>query len=217
MPASAIELALFPLDVVLFPGAALPLHIFESRYRHMIADCVREDKPFGVVLVRPESEHLHELTYPIGTMAIISDLNELEDGRYDLMAVGMMRFRIVSQHRLKPYLSGIVEFFEDDSEPENMLQAAMMQARSLFGSYLNLVIDASDELDVEKGLPDDPEALSHFIAYFLDVHNEQKQRYLELTSTYERLQEEIRILRREVPFMRQILSSKLPQDRARLN
>src|SRR5690349_17439436 len=93
MSATAIELPLFPLSSVLFPGTAAPLHIFELRYRQMIVDCQQEGKPFGFVLAQPESEHLQEIPYSIGTIAEIRNLERLDDGRYTLMAVGT-RLRI---------------------------------------------------------------------------------------------------------------------------
>ncbi|HEY6286781.1 MAG TPA: LON peptidase substrate-binding domain-containing protein, partial [Ktedonobacteraceae bacterium] len=100
----AIELPLFPLDVVLFPGEDLPLHIFEPRYRLMINECYEQKKPFGIVLRRPNSEHLKEEPYSVGTMAEIEVLDRLEDGRMNLIARGLQRFRILDQHREKPYL-----------------------------------------------------------------------------------------------------------------
>src|SRR5581483_10418080 len=121
MSASAIELPLFPLNVVLFPGVVLPLHIFEPRYRQMIAECFQQKTPFGVVLARPESLPLQEEPYPVGTMAEIHNLSQLEDGRYVLMAIGVQRFRILSKHHLKPYLSGVVELYEDVVEPKHVL------------------------------------------------------------------------------------------------
>jgi Lon protease-like protein len=218
MSATAIELPLFPLNVVLFPGTVSPLHVFEMRYRQMILDCQREERPFGIVLARPESKHLHEKPYPVGTMVDISNLTRLDDGRYTFMAVGIKRFRIVSEHRERPYLSGLVEPFEDIAEPENELFTLTQQAYSLFGAYLGMLLEASEgDSDVDASLPDVPEDLSHFIAYFLDIQEEQKQHFLELTSTRQRLQEEIAILRREVPFMRQILARNVPDDLTRLN
>lgn len=218
MSATAIELPLFPLNVVLFPGTVSPLHVFEMRYRQMILDCQREERLFGIVLARPESKHLNEKPYPVGTMVGISNLTRLDDGRYTFMAVGIKRFRIVSEHRERPYLSGLVEPFEDIAEPENELLTLTQQAYSLFGAYLGMLLEASDDdTDVDASLPDVPEDLSHFIAYFLDIQEEQKQHFLELTSTRQRLQEEIAILRREVPFMRQILACNIPDDLTRLN
>jgi Lon protease-like protein len=217
MSTAAIELPLFPLNLVLFPGTVSPLHIFEMRYRQMIVDCQRDEKPFGIVLARPESEHLNEKPYSVGTMVEIRNLDRLEDGRYTLMAVGTKRFRIVSERRDKPYLSGLVELYEDDAEPERAWLPAMQQARDLFGEYLGMLLEASDDKNVEAHLPDEAEELSYFIAYFLDIQEERKQQFLELTSTRQRLQEEVAILRREVPFMRQILSKSLSEDLTRLN
>jgi Lon protease-like protein len=217
MSAAAIELPLFPLNLVLFPGTVSPLHIFEMRYRQMIVDCQRDEKPFGIVLARPESEHLNEKPYSVGTMVEIRNLDRLEDGRYTLMAVGTKRFRIVSERHDKPYLSGLVELYEDDAEPEHAWLPAMQQARDLFGEYLGMLLEASEDKDVEANLPEEAENLSYFIAYFLDIQEERKQQFLELTSTRQRLQEEVAILRREVPFMRQILSKNLSEDLTRLN
>ncbi len=217
MSANPIELSLFPLNVVLFPGTVLPLHIFEPRYRQMIAECQEHEKPFGVVLVRPDSQHLREETYPVGTIAEIRDLDRLADGRYTLMAVGVERFRIIDQHHEKPYLSGLVELYEDIPEAKQLLASSGRQAHDLFSTYLEMLLETADKGPIQASLPNVPEELSHFIAYFLDVPDEQKQHFLELTSTVQRLQEEITILRREVPFMRQMLSKSLADDRSMLN
>jgi Lon protease-like protein len=202
----AIELPLFPLNVVLFPGAELPLHIFEPRYRLMINECYEQEKPFGVVLAQPESENLQEEPYSVGTMAEIEALDRLEDGRMNLIVKGTQRFRILTQHRKKPYLSAIVERYEDIAEPKQLLIVHANHARNLFDSYLQILLEVVGKEQIEFNLPTDPEELSHFIAYFLDVQDEQKQRFLELTSTQQRLREEVDVLRKEVPFMREILT-----------
>ncbi len=128
----AIELPLFPLDVVLFPGEDLPLHIFEPRYRLMMNECIEQKTPFGIVLVRPNSEHLKEEPYSVGTMAKIDILDRLEDGRMNLIARGLQRFRILELHRQKPYLSGLVEVFEDQTEQDQTQTTYANQARELF-------------------------------------------------------------------------------------
>jgi len=204
MSTGAIELPLFPLNVVLFPGMVLPLHIFEPRYRQMITECRKEDKPFGIVLTRPESKFMREETYAVGTTAEIRELDELEDGRFILMAIGLQRFRILSRHHKKPYLSGLVEPYEDIPESPRRLASSAKQAQLLFETYLAMLLEAAGK-DTEVNLPTLPEELSYFIAYLLGAEDEQKQRLLELTSTQQRLQEEIMFLRREVPFMRQML------------
>ncbi len=210
----AIELPLFPLNVVLFPGEELPLHIFEPRYRLMIKECYEEEKPFGVVLVRPGSEFLQEEPYSVGTMAVIEALDQMEDGRMNLLARGSQRFHILSQHRERPYLSGLVEIYEDIAEPEQILRSYANQARELFVTYLEILLEVVGKEDIEFNLPTAAEELSHFIANFLDVQNEMKQHFLELTSTAQRLEGEIEALHHEVPVMRQMLSMS---DRFRLN
>jgi Lon protease-like protein len=242
MSTSAIELPLFPLNVVLFPGMVLPLHIFEPCYRQMISECRKEDKPFGVVLTRPHVgagvEHSggsgadgewrslpppvagelasakREDTYTVGTTAEIRELDELEDGRFILLAIGVQRFRILSRHRItnkRPYLSGLVEPYEDIPESPQKLASSAKQAQSLFERYLGMLLEAAPTINrggtetMEVNLPTLPEELSYFIACLLGVEDEQKQQLLELTSTLRRLQEEITFLRREVPFMRQML------------
>jgi Lon protease-like protein len=202
----ALELPLFPLNLVLFPGTELPLHIFEPRYRLMVNECYAQSLPFGIVLARPESAPLHEEPYPIGTMAEIEALDRMDDGRVNLIARGSQRFRILSQHREKPYLSGIVEVYSDNLEAGLLLHQPVHQASVLFRSYLQALLEVAGRGELEFTLPDDAEELSHFIAHLIDVQDEQKQHMLELTSTRQRLEEEISILRREVPFMRQVLN-----------
>jgi Lon protease-like protein len=217
MSTAAVELPLFPLNVVLFPGTIVPLHIFEPRYRQMIKDCQEEEKPFGIVLVKPDSEFMSEEPHAVGTIAEIHNLQKLEDGGYNLMAVGVKRFRILSKHNEKAYISGLVEPFDDQSESELELTDLVQRAHKLFETYLNMLLDAADEQEIHANLPEVPEDLSHFIAYFLEVEDDKKQQFLESTSTKQRLEEEIAILRREIPFMRQLLFKKIDDDRTRLN
>lgn len=218
----SIELPLFPLQVVLFPGADLPLHIFEPRYRLMISECYEQRKPFGVVLARAESRPMLGEPYAIGTMAEIGALERLEDGRMNLIARGSQRFQVVGQHRRKPYLTGMVEVYEDRPESVEELAVEADRARELFSTYLQILLEVVGKEETHFDLPAQPGELSHFIAYFLDLENEQKQELLELNSAARRLGREIETLRREVPFMRQMLSlSSLYRagnpDRSQLN
>ena len=217
MTSNILELPLFPLTV-LFPGTVLPLHIFEPRYRQMIAACQRENKPLGIVLPKPESEFMREVPYTIGTMAEIHNLEQLEDGRYTLNAVGIKRFRILQENRDNAYISATVEPYEDIVAQEPDLRSITQQARKMFEDYLAMLLQEANEPNVQANLPEESEDLSYFIASFLmNIEDTQKQHFLEMTSTHQRLREEIAILRREVPFMRQILSKKISDDRTMLN
>src|SRR5688500_12618252 len=91
-------LPLFPLGVVLFPGMALPLHVFEERYRLMMGACLEGDQSFGVTLIK-EGQEVGDPAIPfdVGTMARIAKLQRLPDGRMNLIAVGVQRFRIIEE------------------------------------------------------------------------------------------------------------------------
>ncbi|HEX6351010.1 MAG TPA: LON peptidase substrate-binding domain-containing protein [Candidatus Dormibacteraeota bacterium] len=107
---AAAVIPLFPLHTVLFPGAALPLHIFEERYRQL----VRERRDFGVVLIREGREvgsvpQVHD----VGTLAAIEEVEELPDGRYNIMTRGQHRFRLRSTAEPAPYLRGELEDLPD--------------------------------------------------------------------------------------------------------
>ena len=88
MSATLLGIPLFPLHVVLFPGMALPLHVFEPRYRRMTSDCLDSNLPIGIVLALPGSVQGHEIPAPVGTFARIVDYERLPDGRYNLLTVG---------------------------------------------------------------------------------------------------------------------------------
>lgn len=110
------ELPLFPLHSVLCPGIALPLHIFEPRYREMVGHCLETGSPFGVVLIRdgrevgPDAGHIAD----VGTTAAIRQAGRYPDGRLDIVTVGEQRFRIRSVDRTgAPYLVGIVEELDE--------------------------------------------------------------------------------------------------------
>ena len=103
------RIPLFPLDIVLFPGQAVPLHIFEPRYRQMTQHCIETQSPFGIVLLRGEN-----LAQTGCSAMIVKILKEYEDGRSDILTAGQNAFRLVRTHDKKPYLEADVEYFEED-------------------------------------------------------------------------------------------------------
>src|ERR1700689_615560 len=103
-------LPLFPLQVVLFPRTALPLHIFEERYKQMIADVQRGHTEFGVVLAGEKG-----IVNTGCTATVEKVLKKYPDGRMDLISLGRRRFEIILLNDEKPYLRGAVEYFDDES------------------------------------------------------------------------------------------------------
>lgn len=124
-------LPLFPLDVVLFPEAPLPLHIFEPRYREMIGECVAGKLPFGVV--RSKEEALAEIGC---TAEIIAITKKHEDGRMDILTLGRRRFEIGELNQERPFLRADVTYFEDD--PGEAPRAQAERAIALFRELLGL-------------------------------------------------------------------------------
>src|SRR5579862_2051284 len=107
-------LPLFPLSTVLFPGMRLPLHIFEERYRQLVADLLTGPEPrqFGIIAIRKGRETGIEgatALYDIGCVATVRQIAEREDGRYDLQTVGVQRFRLLSLDSSLPYFQGEIE------------------------------------------------------------------------------------------------------------
>src|SRR5205823_6083338 len=105
-------LPLFPLpNVVLFPNVFLPLHVFEPRYRQMIADALDSDRMVGMVLLRPGWNAAYEGNppiYPIGCSGVITHVEKQNDGRYNIVLRGVERFRIVEEDQTRPYRRAVV-------------------------------------------------------------------------------------------------------------
>src|SRR6267154_1062175 len=105
---SPARIPLFPLDIVLFPGQAMPLHIFEPRYRQMTQQCIDAQSPFGIIYV-----HGANLAQTGCSAMIVKILKEYEDGRSDILTAGQNAFRLVRTHDEKPYLEADVEYPEE--------------------------------------------------------------------------------------------------------
>src|SRR5690349_3409644 len=161
-----MELPLFPLNTVLCPGIALPLHIFEERYRALVRHCLESSSPFGVVLIRQGREvGTGAISFTgIGTIAEIRDAGAYDDGRYDLLVVGTKRFeirRVLSGRR--PYLMADVEVLTEDVGDEITAHRLAMTATRRFVTYLELLQprsgETADEIDVrvEVETEDEPE------------------------------------------------------------
>jgi Lon protease-like protein len=182
------NLALFPLNTVLFPGGTLPLHIFEERYRLMIGECLDADLPFGVVLIKSG----HEVggaaePYAVGTTARISRYRRLDDGRLNLVAVGGDRFRIERLTQSHPFLRADVEILHTLDGDMAESRVAATDVSSLYRDYHRLALSLTSQWQDRVGLPPDPDALADFVAGRMETEQELKQRLLETTSVRERL------------------------------
>jgi Lon protease-like protein len=165
---------LFPLDVVLFPGTPLPLHIFEPRYKEMIGECLAQQSIFGVV--RAVEQGLAEVGC---TAEIVTVVKEYEDGRLDLVTEGRKRFELVRVDQERSFLRAEVVMIED--EPGAATKEETARAVQLHSELLAL---AGARQDLSAA---DPSMLSFYLAGSLPLDLDFKQKLLALRSEPERL------------------------------
>lgn len=222
------RLPVFPLGTVLFPGLVLPLHIFEERYRTLVRELVArtDDLPheFGVVTLRHgwevdspdgvaerpadnpgvDARHLHE----VGCTAELRQVNELPDGRFDIVTVGRRRFRVLAvEADSAPYLTAEVEWLPDEQRPDEFAALLAPRVLAAFQTYLALLRPETDSLEA---VPDDPTVLSHLIAATAQLTVDERQQLLASPDTATRLRTELKLLNREVGLLAQIRAVPVP-------
>jgi len=191
-------LPLFPLDVVLFPGIPLPLHIFEPRYKEMIGECLSQHRTFGVV--RVVEQGLAEVGC---TAEITTVVKEYPDGRLDIVTEGRRRFEVVRVNQERSFLQAEVLMIDD--EPGTPPQADTSRAIRLHSELL-AIAGAKQDLSAA-----DPTLLSFYLAGSLPLDLEFKQKLLSLRSEPERLSLLISYLETVIPNLRRAVTAR---DRA---
>jgi len=183
------KIPLFPLGVVLLPEVLLPLHIFEDRYKTMIGECLDQDEEFGVIYYNGT-----EMESKGCTARVVRVIKQYPDGRMDILTKGERRFIIEELHEDKPYLEGIVGFFDDVEE----LPTQNMEALATEGFDLMMQIEGIDgkQFAIEHGDPTGLKEASYQIASSEGFTPEEKQEFLEMTSTQDRLDKGVRSLRK---------------------
>jgi uncharacterized protein len=195
----------FPLDHVLLPGLPLPLHIFEPRYRQMLADIEASRGGFGIVALSRGSETSADVDFAkIGTLAEILEKEPYPDGGCDLLTVGSRRFRILDvDSSAKPYLQAQVEWLTEDDGDLPADLALMVTA--LFGRYSQVLSDVSDrDRDIE--LVGDPVRLSYEVAARVQLPVSQRQKLLAMPTAADRLLACLIVMRREITLIEQTRS-----------
>ena len=178
-----MRVPLFPLNTVLFPGGPLPLRIFETRYIDMVKDCVRNDSPFGVLLIREGTETEAATTHTVGTLARIADWYQGSDGLLGVTAIGEQRFRLLESERLPSGLNvGEIEVLPD--EPSLPLPDKYKAMSQILSSVLDDLGRLYESLD--RRLDDAAWVTSRFVE-ILPIELEQKQMCLEQSDPLDRL------------------------------
>jgi len=178
-------LPLFPLpNVVLFPGVFLPLHIFEPRYREMVADALKQDRMIGMVLLRPGWQRDYEgrpSVYPVGCSGVITHAETLDDGRYNIVLRGVERFRILEEDDRLSYRRAQVEPQPDDTcraEDRNVIRTQRAKLDALLAPTIERSLaDIAGEGRIPSAMPD--EDIVNALAQYLDLDPLEKQALLE--------------------------------------
>jgi ATP-dependent Lon protease len=195
------QLPIFPLPLVLMPHELLPLHIFEPKYRRMISDVTAGKNMFGISLFEPsEAGSDRPESGSIGCVAEIREAQTLEDGRSNILTVGVIRYRLTGySDSADPYLVADVEFFEDEEEDADALHPLADEVFDLF----KRMAEAAHKMSGQQGaLPELPQAgpgqLSFLVSAAFNLDNRLKYKLLEMTRTSERLSQLRDVLARSV-------------------
>jgi hypothetical protein len=210
-------LPLFPLSTVLFPGMRLPLHIFEQRYRQLVADLLERPEPrqFGVIAIRKGRETgvdgvtaLHD----VGCVATVREVTEREDGRYDLQTVGAQRFRLLrlNYQSSLPYFQGEVESLPNKTGDAAAAAYLTQRVQEAFRGYLNALADRGGATINVTSLPDEPELLSYVVGAAMIIDLPDRQALLAAPDTVGRLRAERALLTREAAMLRATTSRAAP-------
>lgn len=184
-----VRLPLFPLNVVLLPGADLPLHIFEPRYRQMVRECLDNQSPFGMLLALPNG------VAGIGCTAEILEVTKrYRDGRFDIVTVGRSPFRAVELFENEPLLRGDVDYLEDRPLPAN--PCISKELTDLYETCHTLIFG-----DYPRDVGAADSRISYSIAAKLPMDLLWKQRILETRSETERQERLVAYLREWAPLL----------------
>jgi Lon protease-like protein len=190
---------IFPLpSVVLFPNVLLPLHIFEPRYRQMLADALAGDRVIGMVLLQAGWENSYEgrpNVYPIGCAGVITHVEPLNDGRSNIVLRGIAKFRIQEEQNSKPYRIAEVEPIVESVSPGDRERLFAIRNR-LEEVVLAAVSKGRRERQFPPDIPD--EDLVNALAQYLELEPLERQALLESEGVVTRAKRLLELLEMKV-------------------
>ena len=185
-----MKIPLFPLDVVLFPGAPLPLHIFEERYKEMFAECIASHTPFGVV--RAQREGLAVIGC---TAEIVRVLYQYPDGRFDVLTQGVERFEIEQLDNTRDYLQAEVDLVPDAGPHASRLEREECVALHFEALELLGAVEPNLSLNLD-------EPVSYLLASTMPADLSFQQQLLTLPSDAQRTERLLAYYRNMLPKLR---------------
>ena len=195
------EIPIFPLpNVVLFPNMALPLHIFEERYKRMVHDCLQADRYLGIFLLREGWEQAPEpLPYDVGGFGQIARAGKLPTGNYEIVVRGLGKARVLSYTQEIPYRRALVELQEDEGEDSVELRAQAASMVERLRKILAFRPGVVAELQIHLKLLASPRDLAYAVAaHYPDLTVYERQAILEVRTVEAQLAKIARLLNRDL-------------------
>ena len=211
-----VEIPLFPLNLVLFPGMPLPLHIFEERYKAMIGECMRYNRPFGVSLIRSGQEVGSPADpQPIGTTTRVLRSQMLEQGRMNIMTKGERRFEVIEVTQQEPHVAALVRLLDEPvGEGFTGISSELTEE---FTKLMRNLVSLSGGYTAQVDIPENPVELSYMISANLDAPIPVRQELLEVPTAADRLNRLVPLLKRRNHALEEELARQNPFRGPRLN
>lgn len=202
---------LFPLNTVVFPGLAVPLNVFEDRYRAMVHDLLRIDDPaqrlFATVAIREGYEvgdRIGQSVHRVGCLLQLLHAEQHDDGGFSLETVARERISLNSVGSADPYLRAEVSVLADESSPAAQAQAPALT--DLYEKYRRVIAEVRGHTTYPSPIPEDPTYLTWVLAATCHLQLDDRQRVLEAETTEERITLLTHVLGMEMRAMRAIPS-----------
>ena len=215
-----VEIPLFPLNLVLFPGMRLPLHIFEERYKTMISNCIERETPFGVLLIKEgvEAGGLAE-PFRIGTTARITQNTPLEGGRFNILTIGENRFELVEIVSNTPFMVGNIRFLAE--EQGEVSEHLLIEIREEYSTFLKQLATVAGGWNRIVDVPTDSSSLARDViatmASSIELSTSLRQEILEDPIVKSRLDRLLPLLKQGNELMQEKVEDSNPFKGARLN
>ena len=215
-----VELPLFPLNLVLFPGMRLPLHIFEERYKTMIGECIDSNSTFGVLLIKegPEAGGTAE-PFRVGTTARITQNTQLDGGRLNILTIGEKRFQLTEIIKTTPFMLGNVQYLSETlgEVPESLI----VEISEEYSTFLKQLATVAGGWNRTINVTSDPASLAReviaTIATSIEIPKMLCQKLLENSAVASRLETLLPLLKQGNELMQEKVEDSNPFKGARLN
>ncbi|RYU11873.1 LON peptidase substrate-binding domain-containing protein [Nocardioides iriomotensis] len=189
-----VQLPIFPLNTVVFPGVTVPLHVFEDRYRalvhHLLTISEKPERLFGIVAIREGYEvgsHGVQSVHRVGCVVQMTSVDPYPDGRFDIEVVGRRRLRLDALDTSGRYLVGDVETVDEAKVDTPLGREEAERTRATFEEYRRRLSEMRGDDVLDGDLPRDPEYLSYSLAATCLLTLQERQALLEASSPVDRL------------------------------